>query len=94
VLARARQPFGSNSTLWPSARAAPRRPEMTAVEARSHLAELHAERGLALTTGVADIESYMADLDEEIAVFRWLYTAAAVTEIATLRAELFGAQVG
>ena len=40
---------------------------VTAVEARSHLAELHAERGLALTTGVADIPSYMADLDEEIA---------------------------
>ena len=67
---------------------------MTAVEARSHLAELHAERGLALSTGVADIESYMADLDEEIAVWRWLYNVAAVTEIATLRAELSGAQVG
>jgi predicted phage gp36 major capsid-like protein len=67
---------------------------MTAVEARSHLAELHAERGLALSTGVADIASYMADLDEEIAVWRWLYNVAAVTEIATLRAELSGAQVG
>ena len=67
---------------------------MTAVDARSHLAELHAERGLALSTGVADIASYMADLDEEIAVWRWLYNVAAVTEIATLRAELSGAQVG
>ena len=68
--------------------------QVTAVEARSHLAELHAERGLALTTGVADIPSYMADLDEEIAAWDWLYTGFAVTEIATLRAELFGAQVG
>ena len=67
---------------------------VTAIEARGHLAELHAERGLALTTGVADIASYMADLDEEIAAWSWLFTAYAVTEIATLRAELFGAQAG
>ena len=67
---------------------------VTAIEARTHLAGLHAERELALTTGVADIASYMADLDEEIAAWKWLYTAYAVTEMATLRAELSGPQVG
>jgi hypothetical protein len=36
----------------------------------------------------------MADLDAEIAFCRELYVTAAVTEIATLRAELSGAQNG
>jgi hypothetical protein len=36
----------------------------------------------------------MADLDEEIAAWRSVYTGAAVTEIASLRGELFGPQVG
>ena len=36
----------------------------------------------------------MADLEEEIEVTRQLYVIAAVTEIAELRAELFGAQQG
>jgi hypothetical protein len=36
----------------------------------------------------------MADLDEEIEEFRQVYVGAAVTEIATLRSELFGPQVG
>jgi hypothetical protein len=63
---------------------------MTAAEVRSHLARLDAERGLALETGVADVPSYMADLDEEIAYCRELYVVSSVTEIATLRAELSG----
>jgi hypothetical protein len=67
---------------------------VTAVEVRSHLARLGAERSLALETGVAEIEPYMADLDEEIAYCRELFVVSAVTEIATLRAELFGAQTG
>jgi hypothetical protein len=67
---------------------------MTAAEVRGHLARLGAERSLALETGVAAIAPYMADLDEEIAYCRELYVVSAVTEIATLRAELFGAQVG
>jgi hypothetical protein len=68
--------------------------DMTAPELRSHLLALHAERALAVTTGVADIAPYMDDLDEEIAVCRELYTWRGVTEIATLRAEMFGAQTG
>jgi hypothetical protein len=66
----------------------------TAVEVGDYLAKLEAERRVALGMGVAGIEAYMADLDEEIELCRQLYVASAVTEIATLRAELFGAQVG
>jgi hypothetical protein len=36
----------------------------------------------------------MADLEEEIEVTRQLYVISAVSEIAELRAELFGAQYG
>jgi hypothetical protein len=66
----------------------------TAAEVRDHLTQLQAERALALSTELAGVRSYMADLDEEIEVTRRLYTVSAVTEIATLRAELFGAQDG
>jgi hypothetical protein len=68
--------------------------ELTAVEARAHLAELEAERALALSSGLADIDAYRADLEVEIEATRRLYVASAVTEIATLRAELSGAQLG
>jgi hypothetical protein len=67
---------------------------MTALEARSHLRELEVERVVAGTTSLAGVEVYMADLDEEIAAWRSVYTGAAVTEIASLRGELFGPQVG
>lgn len=67
---------------------------MTALDARSHLRELEVERALAGTTSLTGVEVYMADLDEEIAAWRSVYTGAAVTEIATLRGELFGRQVG
>jgi hypothetical protein len=67
---------------------------MTALEARSHLRELEVERALAGTTSLTGVEVYMADLNEEIATWRSVYTGAAVTEIATLRGEVFGRQVG
>ena len=66
----------------------------TAAEVRGHLAHLEAERTLALGTELADIGAYMADLDEEIEATSQLYVSSAVTEIAALRAELFGAQEG
>jgi hypothetical protein len=66
----------------------------TAIEVRDHLTQLEAERALALTTELSGVRSYMADLDEEIEITRRLYTVSAITEIATLRAELFGAQHG
>jgi hypothetical protein len=68
--------------------------DLKAVDVRGRLIELQAERALTLGTGLADIPSYMADLDEEIEATRQLYVISAVLEIAELRAELFGAQQG
>jgi hypothetical protein len=67
---------------------------MSAIEMHSHLQQLQAERVLALTEGLGSDEGYMADLDEEIAAVRHAYVGAAVTEIAILRAELSGPQLG
>jgi hypothetical protein len=67
---------------------------MTAAELRSHLEELKAERSLAVISGLAEVESYMDDLSEELEACRELYVGSAVTEIATLRAELSGPQMG
>jgi hypothetical protein len=67
---------------------------MTTLELRSYLAELKAERSLALVSGLARIDSYMADLEDELESCVELYELSAVTEIATLRAELFGPQLG
>jgi hypothetical protein len=67
---------------------------LTAVEMREHLVELEAERSLAHLTGLAEVETYRSDLEEEIEMGRHVYVGLAVTEIATLRAELFGPQVG
>jgi hypothetical protein len=68
--------------------------DLTALEARARLDELEAERALAVTSRIAEVDAYMADLEVEIEATRRLYVASAVTEIATLRAELFGAEVG
>jgi hypothetical protein len=71
-------------------------PEFTpsAVEIRTHLVQLEAERVEALENGMAEIDLYMADLDEEIETWRQYFVSTAVTEIATLQGELFGIQVG
>ena len=68
--------------------------QLLAIEMKFRLKELRAERLLASVEGVAENSTYMADLDEEIAEATQAYVAVAVTEIATLRAELFGPQVG
>jgi hypothetical protein len=67
---------------------------ITASEARDHVAELEAERALAEVTGVAEIHSYISDLEEELELWRELYVISAVTEIATLRGELSGVLAG
>jgi hypothetical protein len=67
---------------------------MSALELRRHITQLEAERALALSSGLGEIGAYMADLEEELEHRRNMYVGAAVTEIATLRAELFGPQVG
>jgi hypothetical protein len=68
--------------------------EMTAVQALARLTELEAERALAAHSRMAEVDVYMADLDAEIETTRRLYVASAVTEIATLRGQLSGAEVG
>ena len=67
---------------------------MLAIEIQIRLKELHAERVLASIEGLAANAAYMADLEDEIAELSNAYIGAAVTEIATLRAALFGPQVG
>jgi hypothetical protein len=69
-------------------------PALSALDLRDQLVQLEAERALALDAGLGDVRAYMADLDEERAYRRRLYVAAAVTEMATLRGELFGALEG
>lgn len=63
---------------------------MSAAELRKHLTQLQAERSFAGATGAPAV----AELEQDIAVLRDAYVGAAVTEIATLRAELSGPQVG
>jgi hypothetical protein len=67
---------------------------MTALELRGHVAELEAERSLAVISGLSEVNSYMADLNEELGICREQYVISAVTEMATLRAERFGPQLG
>lgn len=67
---------------------------MSAIEMQTQLQELRSERALASLEGLTDHDAYLADLDREIAVARSAYVGAAVTEIATLRAQLSGPQVG
>jgi hypothetical protein len=67
---------------------------MFATEMHNHLQELHLERALAETEGLASDAAYMADLDQEIADARSAYVGAAVTEIASLRGQLSGPQFG
>jgi hypothetical protein len=67
---------------------------MSAIQMQTQLEELRIERALASLEGLTANDSYMADLEHEIAVARHAYIGAAVTEIATLRAQLSGPQVG
>ena len=61
---------------------------------QDQLRHLQAERALALIEGLESNSAYMADLDDEIATTRHAYVGAAVTQIATLRAQLSGPQLG
>ena len=65
-----------------------------ALDLRIRLTELTAERLFASSYGMTAKATYMADLDHEIAEVTAAYTGAAVTELATLRGELLGLQVG
>lgn len=67
---------------------------MTAIDIQDHLQELEAERALASTEDLESNSIYMEHLADEISAARHAYVGAAVTEIATLRAELSGPQRG
>jgi hypothetical protein len=66
----------------------------TALDIHAHLLDLQAERALASIEGLAMRSASTADLDGEIEAMARAYVGVAVTEIATFRAELFGAQIG
>jgi hypothetical protein len=55
---------------------------------RRRLEELHRERMLAQMTPLAREPAYMSDLEDEIVATKAAYVASAVTEIASLRADL------
>jgi hypothetical protein len=67
---------------------------LTATDVKRHLDLLHEERLLAVEIGLASDGAYMADLEDEIAACRAAYIGAAVTEIATMRAQLSGPLAG
>ena len=67
---------------------------VTAAEARDRVIDLEAERALAELSGEPDLTAYIDDLDDELDFWRHRFTMAAVTEIAALQADLFGANQG
>jgi hypothetical protein len=67
---------------------------MSPTEIRAHLLELAQERLEAERAGLGANDAYIADLTEEIAIYRLALVGAAVTEIAIRRGELFGRQFG
>jgi len=67
---------------------------MTTTEIRTHLDDLAAERAAAVAWGADAIPAYLEDLQREIEDYRAAYVGAAVTEIASFRAQLSGPQVG
>lgn len=66
----------------------------TAADLKERLDALYAERALAEAHGLAGQPAYIADLELEIEASRNAYVGAAVTEIATFRAELGGPLAG
>ncbi len=66
----------------------------TAVELQEQLRQLYAERSLAEVVGLTSDPGYMADLLDDITAFESAFTGVAITEIATLRAELGGVLQG
>jgi hypothetical protein len=67
---------------------------MSTDELREHLDELQSERALATVIGLDGNDTYMSELEHAYEVCRAAYVGAAVTEIATFRAQLIGPQRG
>jgi hypothetical protein len=62
----------------------------SAVDLQHELRLLYAERSLAVLEGLSDDPAYMTDLLDDITAHESAFVGVAVTEIATLRAELGG----
>ena len=67
---------------------------MTTLQLRDHLLTLRAEHAAAALEGLDANTRYLDDLRDEIAVTRHALAGAAVTEIASFRAQLGGPQTG
>ena len=72
----------------------PALPTTSALDVKSRLEGLYEERALAFMCDLAGEQSYMDDLDADIAATHAAFVGAAVTEIASLRAQLAGPQLG
>ena len=68
----------------------PDHPIDTAAEALRHLEGLRSELAIAGPSGLLDDAVYVEDLREDIAASETVFVGLAVTEIASLRAELGG----
>jgi hypothetical protein len=64
--------------------------EGSAADLRDYVVQLQAERALASLEGLGHNATYLADLDEALAMAQHDYVVAAVVEIASLRAEIDG----
>ena len=67
---------------------------MSAHDLRIYLGQLMVERIEAGEAGLADNGVFMRELEDDLAAAREAYVGQAVTEIATLRGELSGRNVG
>jgi hypothetical protein len=67
---------------------------MSANDVRAHLGRLTAERLDAIDAGLGNNAAYMRGLTDDLVATRAAYVGLAVTEIATLRGQLWGAQTG
>jgi hypothetical protein len=66
----------------------------SATDIRQHLELLETERAAALETALRHDVAYMTDLRAEIVATRHAFVGSAVAEIASLRSQLSGSQVG
>ena len=69
-------------------------PDVSAARARTRLNMLLQERDTAMRTRLAGNRVYMDSLEADIAASRAAFVGASITEVAVLRAEVFGRQFG
>ena len=72
----------------------PSTPIETAAEALERLRALQFELAIAGPAGLLDDDEYVQDIEDDIATSQEVYVGLAVTEIATLRAELSAPMLG